>query len=102
MAQTAEALVIIAEFTLTLAGRERFLDIAYQDARDSVANELGCRQFDVLVSEDDPLQVTLYEVYDDVRAFEAHLAAPHFAPFRDETPVLIASQKVRRFTRSER
>lgn len=102
MAHTAEALVIMAEFTLTPEGVHRFLDIARQDARDSVANEPGCQQFDVLINEDDPLQVTLHEVYDDQQAFEAHLAAPHFVPFRDETPALIASQKVRRFTRSAR
>ena len=102
MAQTATSLVIIAEFTLTAEGRQAFLDIAYQDAKDSVANEPGCQQFDVLINEEDPLQVTLYEVYDSQHAFEAHLAAPHFASFRDETPALIASQTVRRFTRSER
>ena len=41
MAQTATSLVIIAEFTLTAEGRQAFLDIAYQDAKDSVANEPG-------------------------------------------------------------
>lgn len=102
MAHTAKALVIIAEFTLTFEGRDAFLNIAYQDAKDSVANEPGCQQFDVIINEDDPLQITLYEVYDDQQAFDAHLAAPHFAPFRDETPALIVSQKVRRFTRSAR
>jgi len=102
MAHSADALVIIAEFTLTPEGRNTFLDIAYKDAIDSVTNEPGCQQFDVLISEDDPLQVTLYEAYDDEQAFTAHLAAPHFAPFRDETPALIVSQKVRRFIRSAR
>ena len=95
-----EMWVVIADFELKPEGREQFLSIAYQDAKDSLAHEPGCHQFDVLVHLDDPLNVTLYEVYADKEAFEAHLAAPHFMPFRDITPALIASQTVRTFTRS--
>lgn len=95
MTDVAHAFVVIAEFTLKPEGRTRFMDIAYQDAHDSVTNEPGCHHFDVLVSQDDPLQVTLHEVYADQAAFDAHVAAPHFVPFRDETPALIEAQHVR-------
>lgn len=97
MSDTTHALVVIAEFTLKAEGRERFMEIARQDAHDSVTNEPGCHHFDVLVSKDDPLKVVLHEVYADQAAFDAHLAAPHFVPFRDETPVLVAAQHVRFF-----
>lgn len=96
---STEALVVIADFHLKPEGRERFLEIALKDAQDSVGNEPGCHQFDVLINSDDSLQVTLHEVYADKAAFDAHLAAPHFVPFRDETPALIESQTVRTFTR---
>jgi len=94
------AFVIIAEFTIKPGCIDAFLELARQDARGSVANEAGCRQFDALLPEAASDQVVLYEVYDDRAAFEVHLQSAHYFPFRDGVPALtIGDPKVRFCTR---
>lgn len=93
------AFVIIAEFEVRPDKIDRFLELAAMDARQSLATEPGCEQFDVTVLEDDPSTVVLYEVYRDAAAFEAHLETPHLKAFRDELDQLVSSRNVRRFTR---
>jgi (4S)-4-hydroxy-5-phosphonooxypentane-2,3-dione isomerase len=58
---------------------ERYLAVTVAvDARGAVEKEPGCVRFDVLQSDQDPTQVTLYEVYRDDAAFQAHLQSAHF------------------------
>jgi quinol monooxygenase YgiN len=91
--------VIIAEFEVKADRLEAFLDLARTDAMKSVANEPGCRQFDVTLDREQPNRVVLYEVYDDEAAFDAHLATPHLKAFRAGIEALIVSRRVRRLTR---
>ncbi len=46
--------------------------------------EPGCLQFEVLVDPTDPTRVTLFEVYKDEAAFEAHQQAPAFKKYLAE------------------
>jgi quinol monooxygenase YgiN len=91
--------VIIAEFEVKPGKLEQFLKLAKTDASQSVANEPGCRQFDVTLDREEPNRVVLYEVYDDAAAFDAHLQTPHLAAFRAGIESLIVSRQVRRLTR---
>jgi (4S)-4-hydroxy-5-phosphonooxypentane-2,3-dione isomerase len=91
--------VIIAEFEVKPDQLERFLELAKTDASQSVANEPGCRQFDVTLDREQPNRVVLYEVYADEAAFDAHLATPHLAAFRAGIEGLVVSRHVRRLTR---
>ena len=94
------AFVVIAEFTLKPGCLDDFLALARQDARDSVAYEPGCQQFDAVQPEGATDTIVLYEVYDDRAAFDAHLGSAHYFPFRDGVPALIAGEpKVRFCTR---
>ncbi len=49
------------------------------NARSAVEKEPGCRSFNVTVDENDPAHFFLFEVYDDVAAFEKHKTMDHFA-----------------------
>lgn len=99
-AHARTAFVVIAEFTLRPGCLDAFLALARQDARDSVAYEPGCQQFDAVQPENAPNQIVLYEVYDDQAAFDAHLRAEHYFPFRDGVPALTTGEpKVRFCTR---
>ncbi|WP_407529137.1 putative quinol monooxygenase [Methylobacterium oryzisoli] len=89
--------VVIAEFTVRPGSLDAFLALAHEDARASVAHEPGCRAFDVAVDETDPHRVVFYEVYDDRAAFDAHLATPHLARFREGFPALIVAERPVRF-----
>lgn len=72
--------------TVTLQVREGalepFLDAITTNAARSIADEPGCRQFDVVQGHDDPHRFVFYELYDDLDAVAAHKAAPHFADWR--------------------
>lgn len=93
------ALVIIAEFEVKPDSLDRFLELGEADARHSVADEPGCRQFTVTVEREQPNRVVLFEVYDDDAAFEAHLKTPHLQAFRTGIEELVVSRNVRRLTR---
>jgi quinol monooxygenase YgiN len=41
-----------------------------------LADEPGCSRFDVLVDPKVPTKFTLYEIYDDEAAFDAHRKIP--------------------------
>jgi len=90
-----DAYVIVAELTVKPERLDDFIAHSLEDGRGSVANEPGCRQFDVHVLADGSPTVVLYEVYDDRTAFEAHLQMPHFFRWRDATQEWITDRRVK-------
>jgi quinol monooxygenase YgiN len=93
------AFVIVAEFEVRPEAIDAFLEAAIADASASIANEAGCRQFDVTRSNEHPNQVLLYEVYNSQAAFDAHLETPHLKAFRDQIDPWVVTRQVRRLTR---
>jgi quinol monooxygenase YgiN len=93
------AYVVVAELTVPADRLEAFIAQSLDDARDSVAHEPGCRQFEVHVPVDGAPTVVLYEVYDDRAAFEAHLTTPHFERWRDAAQDWITDRRVQFLTR---
>jgi quinol monooxygenase YgiN len=93
------AFVIVAEFEVKPEAIDAFLKAAIADASASVANEPGCRQFDVTRANEQPNRILLYEVYDSAAAFDAHLQTPHLKTFRDQIDPWVVSRQVRRLTR---
>ena len=91
------AFVVIPEFVVKPDCIDAFLALAQDDASHSVADEPGCRQFDVVQMEGAPHQVLFYEVYDSRAAFEAHLQTPHLARFREGFPALVVEERPVRF-----
>ena len=99
MSQPADpaAFVVIPEFVIKPDCIEAFLALAQDDASHSVADEPGCRQFDIVQMEGAPHQVLFYEVYDSRAAFEAHLRTPHLARFREGFSALVLEERPVRF-----
>lgn len=93
------AYIVVAEFEVKAEAIDAFLEAAIADASASVANEPGCRQFDVTRSNEEPNRVLLYEVYDSEAAFDAHRAMPRLKTFRERIEPLIVSRHGRRLTR---
>ena len=58
--------------------RAAFLEAMMDDARGSNDDEPGCLRFDVLQDNSDPNCISLYEVYRDQAALDAHRQAPHY------------------------
>lgn len=97
-----DGFVILARFHIGPGRRGEFLDLVGRNAAASVADEPGCRCFDVLTdaggAED---HVILYEIYDSQAPFDAHLALPHFAAFRAATEGMVLSSSVERLNLRE-
>ena len=93
-----DAYVVTAEVAVPPERLADFIAYSLDDARNSVANEPGCRQFDVLASADGlptvVFYVVFYEEYSDRAAFDAHLQTPHFFRWRDATQGLITDSRI--------
>lgn len=97
MADTTGSYVVLAEFGVAPEHKAEFLELCAFDARSSVADEPGCRQFEAHVMADAPDAVILYEAYDDRAAFEAHLRTPHYATFAAGVKRMGVAEKQVRF-----
>jgi (4S)-4-hydroxy-5-phosphonooxypentane-2,3-dione isomerase len=84
---------LVVSFTPKPGTRDAFLRLVRENARASVRDEPGCYRFDVLTS-DDADHVLLYEIYADARAFDDHIATPHFKRFDDASRDLVAAKTV--------
>jgi len=91
--------VVIVEFRLKPGSRDTFRRLMIENAQRSVADEEGCRQFDVVVPAADPDSIFLYEIYDTAAAFEVHQRAPHFLAFDRASAEHILEKKVMLGTR---
>ena len=87
---------LLVEFGIKPEAIALFRPLLLENARLSLRDEPGCRQFDVLASDEDPHRVVLYEIYDDAGAFDAHLASPHYKSFATSTGDMIATRSIRR------
>lgn len=90
--------VIWVEFDIKPERFADFLPLMHANAKASLNDEPGCRQFDVLQPIGKPNAVALYEIYDDKAAFDAHLRTPHFLSFDKATADMIAAKRVRAFS----
>ena len=88
--------VITVDFHLKSESRDKFLSLVRENAALSLANERGCRRFDVCVPLDGSPQVFLYEIYDDEAAFKAHLETPHYKSFVAATAEMVQDRRIAR------
>lgn len=93
---------VCVTFTLHPDKMTAFMPLMIANARTSLADEMGCVQFDVLTDPDRPDEVFLYELYDDRAAFDAHLGTAHFQAFDAAVGPMIATKDVRTFTQVAR
>ena len=71
-----------------------FREAVLQQADNSLAQEVGCRRFDVGFDAARPERVFLYELSDDRAAFERHRETGHFAAFNALAAPLVTSKRV--------
>jgi autoinducer 2-degrading protein len=89
--------VVTVEFTVKPDFVTAFQPAMLKNAKVSLDDESGCRQFDVCFSQDDPGACFLYEVYDDRAAFDAHLGMEHFKSFDAEVAPMLDAKVVKIF-----
>ena len=76
-------LAVCVDFEIDLASLDAFLPIMKKNTSDSLANEIGCHQFDIAQDQQNPTKVFLYELYDDAVAFESHKKESHYLELND-------------------
>jgi quinol monooxygenase YgiN len=91
-----ENFVLVVELQFRPEDAERFHALIAENARQSVANEPGCLQFDVVKPDEGASRVLLYEVYADRAAFDAHTKMPHVAAFFAAAKPMILAQSATR------
>jgi (4S)-4-hydroxy-5-phosphonooxypentane-2,3-dione isomerase len=84
----------MVDFRLKPHCQTEFRRLIDENARASVRDEPGCRQFDVLEPTKEKDRVVLYEIYDDRAAFELHLKSAHFASFNSASAPLVVEKIV--------
>lgn len=92
--------VLLVEFRVKAEHVSAFDTAIRANAAASVANEPGCRLFDVCRSPSEPELFVLYEIYDDDAAVQAHLKAPHFLSFDAATAAWVVHKRVQRLNLS--
>ena len=78
---------------------DAFLPLMLENARSSLANEPGCRQFDVCTDPGRPGEVFLYEIYGTEAAFKEHLKSPHFLAFDAQVSTMISEKTVATYSK---
>ena len=92
VAASAAAYVVTVDFGTAPENFDRFKTMMEQNAKASVTDEPGCREFNVYEIAATPGHLFLYEVYDDEAAFQQHLAAPHYKHFKEVSDPIITSR----------
>ncbi len=86
--------VVFVDFHLKPGALEKFRELVDDNARQSAQMEPGCRRFDVIERDGAADAITLYEIYGDRTAFDAHLRSEHYARFDAESSGLVVSKSV--------
>lgn len=86
--------VVFVRFEIEPGRRDEFLPMIEASAASSLADEPGCRRFDVVLPNDEPDVVLLYEVYDDAASLTRHQQTPHYARFGSQSKELIRAKQV--------
>ena len=88
-------LAVCVDFEIDLTSLDAFLIIMMKNASDSLANEVGCHQFDVAQDQQNPTKIFLYELYDDAAAFEMHKKASHYLELNDAISGMVNKRSIR-------
>ncbi|GAB4391985.1 MAG: putative quinol monooxygenase [Kiloniellaceae bacterium] len=92
--------VVTVVFTIRSEHLEDFRAAMARQAETSLRAEPGCRQFDVCYDPAAPTTCFLYEIYQDEKAFRAHLATSHFKTFDATVAPWVASKLVHTYERA--
>ena len=88
-------LAVCVDFEIDPASLAAFLPLMQKNAAESLANEVGCHQFDIMQDSENPTKIFLYELYDDAAAFETHKQASHYLEFNQLASEMVTAKSVR-------
>lgn len=90
-----EPYVILVEYTFDEKDIDTALELLSEMQAQTLENEEGCLVYDLLLSEDDPTTVFIYESYESEAAFTVHTNSKYFkAIVPTKLTPLIKKQKI--------
>jgi quinol monooxygenase YgiN len=73
--------IVLVVVTIRPEMRTEFEQALLHNARESVANDEGCRRFDISQDVDDPARWILHEIYDAPESHAKHRQSTHFLAY---------------------
>ncbi len=96
-AQSAPLYVNAVDFDVNPDHYTEFMTAAVEDGADSI-KEAGVREFDVMVSQNDPNHVFIFEAFDNAAAWDAHQKSARYAKFITTTMTMVKKYDFRSFS----
>jgi quinol monooxygenase YgiN len=96
VAQSAPYLVNAVNLDIVPEQFDKFMEVAKENGAASTKDP-GCREFNIVVAQNDPRHVMFFEVYDNAAALDAHRATDHFKKFQAATKDMVAKRDIRQF-----
>jgi (4S)-4-hydroxy-5-phosphonooxypentane-2,3-dione isomerase len=75
---------------------DKFMEAAKENAAASTRDP-GCREFNIVVSKDDPHHIMFFEVYDNAAALDIHRATDHFKKYQAATKDMVTKRDAKQF-----
>ena len=75
---------------------DKFMEAAKENAAASTKDP-GCREFNIVVSKDDPHHIMFFEVYDNAAALDLHRATDHFKKYQAATKDMVTKRDAKQF-----
>jgi D-3-phosphoglycerate dehydrogenase len=92
-----EPVVLLIELTIAAGRMDRYLELATEHARSTLAEEPGCLVLDVVRV--DATHVLIYEVFQDAAALADYRTRPQLARFQEACAVLVTDRHIRELRR---
>ena len=90
-----KSLVLFVEFKFDAKDMGVAIDLLTEMQNQTIENEEGCIAYDILLSNEEPGTIYVYECYENSAALKAHNNAPYFKKIVGEKlPSLIKAQKI--------
>ena len=88
--------VLIAHLDVDESHLDKYLRLVKAHAQNSLRIEPGCLRFEVLVPQESPAQLILFEVYTDDAALESHSNSEHMSEYRKRTKGMVLKSAIYR------
>ena len=75
---------------------DKFMEAAKENAAASTKDP-GCREFNIVVAQDNPHHIMFFEVYDNAAALDLHRATDHFKKYQATTKDMATKRDARQF-----
>ena len=89
LSASPEMVVRIAEIEVDPAALDRYRALLAQEIEASIRLEPGVLSLQAVALKDQPNQIRILEIYASPASYQAHLKAPHFLKYKNETAGMV-------------